>query len=189
MESRTRSTWKTTIQLATVRHLGIHCPLASVNLNLRMRLLAGANIVGSLSEVQHSCKSLVSTSTFVLASMWSGHRGGSAPVDPNRGSILEPSQAPANSCKIFSPVLVDGACPHSSKPARLARAENLACGLREALASTQPLSLIRYTRRKGYRGPFSLGTLRRNEGHLTIWGGFVSSWIARALRKCVQLGV
>lgn len=29
-----------------------------VKLNLRMRLLAGANIVGRLSELQHSCKSL-----------------------------------------------------------------------------------------------------------------------------------
>lgn len=150
-----------------------------------MRLLAGANIVGSRSEV---LQSLVGTSIFVLASTLSGHRGGSAPVDPNRGSILKPSQAPANSCKIFSPVLVDGACPHSSKPARLARAENLASGLREALASTQPLSLIRYTRRKGYRGPCSLGTLRRNEGHLTSWGDSASSWIARGCVSACSLG-
>lgn len=40
--------------------------------------------------------------------------------------------SPRNSCKIFSPALVYGACPHSFKLARARRAENPACGLYKA---------------------------------------------------------
>lgn len=164
-----------------------HCPLASVKLNLRMRLLAGANIVGRLSEVLHSSRSLshkhiCASFNVVRTPRRKCSRG------PEIAEASSSHRNPRNSCKIFSPVLDDGACPHSSKPARLARAENLARGLCEALASARPLSLIRYTRRKGHRGPFSLGTLRRNECHLTFLGDSASSWIARACVSACRLG-